>query len=420
MASDADRYLHIPRDGLTCSHLPSHRSDWKSVVTALGRYLYIEGGEVSQFINGAKDTVPCTVNSTLSIALDRAWTPSDVTIQQIDKGSSPTSKNPTLWTDENDGIIYMWGGEGSFGNTAGAKNIRVWKFTPDGQGGGSWEASSAPAGDIHRGTEGAGVACAGSGFLLGGYGSPGTDSGYSKIISQPGMLTYNLKTEAWANVTAPAPYTPWMRGQAACLPVGDQGLVMFLGGTQIYATGNNAQYSIPFDNLTFYDPGSKQWHWQVATGDDIPEPRESFCTVAVAGPNRTYEIFVYGGSNPAKDIVADIHVLSIPAFRWFRVSASGTPRFNHYCVRAGNRQMISVGGFVSLASRWDPTAPAQDPWSQGLGVFDLTTLAWTNKYDPDGAAYDSPSIVNDWYGNGGLDSVSWSSDMVRSLFINSE
>jgi hypothetical protein len=50
-----------------------------------------------------------------------------------------------------------------------------------------------------------------------------------------------------------------------------------------------------------------------------------------------------------------------------------------------------------VVGRW--TDPSLDPWSQGIGVFDLSSMSPRTSYDPKAGPYDSPGIVKDWYSN---------------------
>lgn len=56
--------------------------------------------------------------------------------------------------------------------------------------------------------------------------------------------------------------------------------------------------------------------------------------------------------------------------------------------------MISIGG-------WDPTSTAEfataDPWTFGIGVFDLTALSWGSGYDANAKAYEKPDVVTSYY-----------------------
>lgn len=58
--------------------------------------------------------------------------------------------------------------------------------------------------------------------------------------------------------------------------------------------------------------------------------------------------------------------------------------------------MIVVGG-LGEGDGSDPDWLSQDPWAQGIAIFDLPTLTWSNAYDPNAAEYQSPQIIQDWY-----------------------
>lgn len=69
--------------------------------------------------------------------------------------------------------------------------------------------------------------------------------------------------------------------------------------------------------------------------------------------------------------------------------------------------MIVVGGLPSYTAPWNFEDPPADPWPQGLGILDLPSLSWSDHYDADTPAYDSPDIVKHFYNNGyvGVDSI---------------
>lgn len=86
----------------------------------------------------------------------------------------------------------------------------------------------------------------------------------------------------------------------------------------------------------------------------------------------------------------DAWVLSIPAFRWFRVDAKSDTRYSHACARVGS-QMIVVGG------NDNPVWNKKDPFPKGLGIFSLNSLEWKDTFEADAAKYQSPSVVRTWY-----------------------
>lgn len=81
-----------------------------------------------------------------------------------------------------------------------------------------------------------------------------------------------------------------------------------------------------------------------------------------------------------------LYVLLLPAFIWVEVpDSTATWRSRHTCQIIGNRQMISVGGFQDNGALI--ATPQNDPWTNGLGIFDLVALNWTMQFDPDAAPY---------------------------------
>jgi hypothetical protein len=120
---------------------------------------------------------------------------------------------------------------------------------------------------------------------------------------------------------------------------------------------------------------------------------------------------MYGGmSTQTARTLDDVYVLSLPGFVFFKASGSSTKRADHACVLVGKRQMLSIGGT-------DGYLPFPDSLLQPDQLQNgLTAMRWSAKYNAQAAAYDSPDAVKTWYSQGGLSSVSWSSDEVKQLF----
>lgn len=114
-----------------------------------------------------------------------------------------------------------------------------------------------------------------------------------------------------------------------------------------------------------------------------------------------------------------MHVLSLPGFVFSKADVPGTPRADHACavVGKGKRQMLSYGGVDGGPGLRSANITA-DPWKQGLGVFNMSEMKWTESYDPNATDYESPAAVRDWYARGGMGTVVWKSDEVKGLFIN--
>lgn len=105
-----------------------------------------------------------------------------------------------------------------------------------------------------------------------------------------------MSTQVWKNDSSslPADIFPgdktYQSGTGVCLPnYGENGVVMFLGGS---ATGARGEH-FNFQNVTFYDIAADKWHGQAVPlpqTDSVPKGRELSCAVAVAGPNGTYDM----------------------------------------------------------------------------------------------------------------------------------
>ncbi|KDN61375.1 putative kelch repeat protein [Colletotrichum sublineola] len=362
-------------------------------VAVLGDYAYIDGGEVSQLDaegNPIKSYASNGVNSTLSIDLSKSWSASNVTIRELSKESQARS-GQAIWKNEATNTLRIWGGHSP--NGAPREGPISWRFEADGRGGGKWskEIPTNPAffADLRRSEEGAFVSTPDAGFWFGG-GATGWTNPNPVPQAVPGMVTYNMTTKSWTNETTTA-FSENEPGQKT--PTG----------------------WLDFTNLTFLDPVTKQQYTQTTTGNG-PTARRGFCSVGVNGTNGTYEMgasFVFGGTNTDKrKTYDDVFVLSLPGFVWTQVIYDATnPRRHHSCAVVGRRQMLSVGG-VDGVTGWSRA----DPWPQGLGLFDMTDWTWKTEYDADAKVYETPSTIQDWYKDFGVNSVVWNSDSVRAVF----
>lgn len=57
--------------------------------------------------------------------------------------------------------------------------------------------------------------------------------------------------------------------------------------------------------------------------------------------------------------------------------------------------MLSIGGLNPLDAGKDTMS--QDHETNGLGIFDLRRLKWTDEYDANASPYKTPQIVKKWY-----------------------
>lgn len=125
--------------------------------------------------------------------------------------------------------------------------------------------------------------------------------------------------------------------------------------------------------------------------------------------------FIYGGrvmGESIRNATDDVYVLSLPSFVFFKANdPQSTRRLEQACVATG-RQMISVGGTDGHA--WPSSLTDKDPWPQGIGIFDMTEMRWSDQYNASADPDESPDVVKNWYAQGNR--VDWSSDEVEALF----
>ncbi|KAI9792029.1 MAG: hypothetical protein M1833_001278 [Piccolia ochrophora] len=174
----------------------------------------------------------------------------------------------------------------------------------------------------------------------------------------------------------------------------------------------------PLQEIIVFDLYYQKWYSQTTSGD-APEGRQDFCVAGAKGANdSTYEIFVYGGwtGSFGQDVnpdSSDVYILTLPAFRWIRAKDSGSvPRAGSSCQVVGGRQMLSFGG-------WDPTLTdwfdAPDPWTYGIGIFDMTALKWTSGYNATADPYIPPDRVTGFYEQNSR-YPSWDDQELQTLF----
>lgn len=376
-------------------------------------------------------------NETLSIDLTRPWTNVTVTISTINK-TVPVWVQSYLWPDSRRSSFYQWGGYSSYRNLdLNTAASALYKFQPDNRGGGEWsEQGQTPTSNfntLRRGSNGGATSRGESWYVLGGLATCRSDPRLHDC-NQPellgGIIEYNSTSNLWTNDSVQGfteSGTP-LWSQMHNVPYGSSdGLnVIFGGGTASslnMLSGADPSDLLDFEHIYIYDPATKTFHNQTATGT-LPTPRLRFCSVGTPGFNGSYDIFIYGGYRAglsdqqfvrASD---EVYVLSLPGFVWFKADYPATSaRHMHSCdiVGHGGSQMVVTGG-VDPTARDGPTESSRDPWTNGINIFDLSAMRWKDAYDPNDAPYQTPSVIRDWYTENGP-YPSWDYPAVQSLFI---
>ncbi|KAK3402244.1 hypothetical protein B0T20DRAFT_390143 [Sordaria brevicollis] len=415
----------------------------------LGQHVYFDGGEVSQVPDGRTSVGPDPVNSTLSIDISKSWSRSSVEIKAMSKalhGGPVALSDQALWADPSGNAFYVIGGRAPwFRNADKIKKDGIWKFTADGMGSGKWELEEPSNREmlksINLAEKAAWVTAHGASFgsiayALGGYTSVATDPDIhgdddkANYIPSPVAISYDLRTKTLGTLDmAPilgSSTSTLFDGRAIYVPqFGPNGFVFVLGGVKhSSSTGRSNGIAVAgdwlnFNYVTFFDPKTGRWESQVTSGV-APEDRIFFCVVGVAGQAGTYEIFVYGGADRHwTKSFDDLFILSLPGFVWLRADArSSQPRNNHDCVVIGKRQMLVYGGNFFGPKDY---LTSKDPWDQGLGIFDLTELAWDaeGKYNASADDYRTPKVVEDWYRthNNLSSDVPWTTNALKDTFL---
>ncbi|KAF4624625.1 hypothetical protein G7Y89_g13543 [Cudoniella acicularis] len=263
-------------------------------------------------------------------------------------------KNEVLWWIPEISSFEAFGGQPYTATTNS-----IWSLKPDGNGAGTWSEKTSPSDTFWQSVTwpcyGSNAASSTNGYILGGYAQYGNTLGAITGMIELGFAN-SLSNST--NITTAGQYSSsGMSGDGAAQFVasfGETGILVLLSGKAPLSSFDTNSMLRPMSNITIYDPSSMLWYSQTATGD-VPGSRCDICIVGAQSTNSsTFEIysFVYGGwtgsfSATDNQDSQNVYILTLPAFRWIRVSASTAPRAGSSC-QIVNSQMISVGG-------WDPT-----------------------------------------------------------------
>ena len=309
------------------------------------------------------------------------------------------------------GPTFQYAGGGAFFTDASGTTLySLGGFSPDKETGdysveafnilsGSWSDPTVSGGPFNRldrsqsmfaQTQAGGMAL---GFMAGG------------VNPVPGMLTFNasnLQELSWENSTSND--IPFFWGPATeYVRFGNKGVLVSVGGYAFYNSSQRGQRDM--SAVQVYDIDSQTWFEINATGD-IPPDRSSFCSgLSSARDDSSFQMTVHGGYNlEGNAVLSDIHVLTMPAFRWIKIQDGSDkdkqnlgPRRRHLCNVYRDRQMFVLGGDRTNEVKCDASTPP-------IRLLDTSTFNFQSSYPTPNATYKIPPQVYNVIGgdaNGG-------------------
>jgi hypothetical protein len=219
----------------------------------------------------------------------------------------PNVHGGTLWADEVNKRIYLFGGE-YYIDPPTPYNLFSYDIL-----GNHWDSLGPPkSASIQSVSYGAGVSVSsrGEGYYYGGWLSNTSvpNWGSNAPIATGGLIKYSMDTNTWSNNSGPADGIRRAEGIMNYIPASDGGLLVYLGGIQDL-WGNGSYVGQPMNEILLYDVLSSKWYVQTATGD-IPNMRRRFCGgVTWAMDQSSYNMYVYTNVPPISDIHYEVNFL---------------------------------------------------------------------------------------------------------------
>ncbi|TVY65699.1 Kelch repeat-containing protein, partial [Lachnellula suecica] len=317
--------------------------------------LYVDGGQVNWNPIAAN---PTNQTNTWESFHDLTTSPAGIGAPQLHANLSKNSTIPDvsggiLWPDEVNKRFYLFGGD-NFLTSPSAPNLLSYDAFYD-----KWDSYGTPSQGIQSPAWGAGVGISdvGEGYLLGGWLSNTSVSGWTGApFATNSMLKYDMDQQTWTNMTGPLDNQPRVEGVMVYIPASDSGMLVTFGGMTVDSNGTTQ--AAPMETIQLYDIKSNNWYTQTASGI-VPPTRRRFCAGAAWAPDHSsYNIYIYGGlgfgaNGPGFD---DVWILSLPSFKWIpyyqSVAGSGHPHHSLTCNVVGG-QMLIIGGTFPMTDECD-------------------------------------------------------------------
>ncbi|KAK6524668.1 hypothetical protein TWF281_011570 [Arthrobotrys megalospora] len=277
----------------------------------------------------------------------------------------------------------------------------------------------------------------------------GGGTGIGTWARRPGLLLFegNSTTPKWSFIresddldSLPTPST--LGGSAVYLPIGEQGIIVLMGGWDTtkqgiqFAAGSGLNWDLrPLSDIFVYDIARNFWSLIPAKGG-LPQMRAEFCTVVNSSPDGSYHnIIMYGGWSQLRgEAYADVWILSLPSFRWIKAEDENNPdtrplrnnvdnprigdvgRTRHRCSLFKNTQMIVTGGIVSqyydIKLNFDACNSSHPP----LMVMDTNTFVWKASITPEEEDYRVPSFIRSAVRGRKTPDEGWPNERLEQIF----
>lgn len=329
---------------------------------------------------------------------------------------APNLRAGGIWADDQNQVLYTGfaGIPSAFGDHPSATS-GLWSFTPDGAGDGTWTNLNSTADSFFvrniRPFGGLAASGGGKGYYLGGFQGNNTVTGNDVPLNHiSGLLTYDFQTKKLANTSVVGISTGGVVqiGRMMYVPhFGTGGILVSVGGDQVGKVTSGVDALLPMSTVQVFDTASGRWYEQTTSGI-VPESRKEFCIAGAVSDNRTFDILVYAGWGGSLGSVAvsfdEAFILSLPAFRWFKADYTPLhPRHGLSCEHLGGGQVLTIGGLdttqVNETSLYEGPFNTQDPFRDGLNVFDLGAMAFRTNYSARQKTYTMNPDIQSYYNN---------------------
>lgn len=246
-----------------------------------------------------------TENRTWIIDLSESWTNVSVQPASVDRSrEQPRFRYGSLWYDPATESVYTFGGElsrdgGTVKSSASTAPLddSIWQFTfNEDHTSGEWSEALGPRGtkgpfpsDISSSISGATASNDKQAYYIGARTSKfvSNKAGNTTVHSLPGLITFDFATATLENSTNDGSYFASKLGEISTesedtIPLsmagvmtyapsfGTEGIFVIVGGIEADHGSPTKQWA---NNITIYNPSTRLWHYQRATGD-IPEMRQ--------------------------------------------------------------------------------------------------------------------------------------------------